>query len=162
MIGQIIIFFAEYAYVLIVGLALCHFLFADITVKKGVFVVGVLSGIIAFVLGRILSQFIISPRPFVVENIAPLFPHDTGNGFPSEHTLLAIVIAYTIFLFSRKLGCVLLGLALIIGIARVVSNVHHSIDILGSIVIGISAIYASCYILLHTAFKKYLPLRKYP
>ena len=43
---------------------------------------------IAFLLGRLASLIILSPRPFVVENIQPLIAHVPNNGFPSEHFLL--------------------------------------------------------------------------
>ena len=44
----------------------------------------------------------LTPRPFVVQHVAPLFPRDADNGFPSDHTLLATFFAVCVFFYSRK------------------------------------------------------------
>ncbi len=100
----------------------------------------------AFILGRTADLFISSPRPFVVENIEPLISHISNNGFPSEHTLLVATISALVYTEHRAAGIVLGVLALCVGIARVVANVHHGIDIVGSIVIASIAVTCAHYI----------------
>jgi undecaprenyl-diphosphatase len=97
------------------------------------------TGILAYIIAKVLSHFYFDPRPFVQNGIAPLIPHAADNGFPSDHTLLAAVLAATIIVFKRNVGIVLWVIALMIGSARVAAGVHHPIDIVGSIVIAIIA-----------------------
>ena len=77
------------------------------------------------------------PRPFVVDGRPPLFPHPADNGFPSDHTALAVAVSAVVMLWSRRAGAVLLTTALLIGTARVLAHVHHVPDILAGAAIGI-------------------------
>ncbi len=86
---------------------------------------------------RIAGYYIYDPRPFVVKHIHPLIAHVADNGFPSDHALLTMAIASIIFTFNKKLGIVLFSIASIVGIARVLANIHHPIDIVGSATIAI-------------------------
>lgn len=101
---------------------------------------------VAFVLGRFASLVISSPRPFVVENIQPLIAHISNNGFPSEHTLLVATISALVYTESKVVGVILGVLAISVGIARVLANVHHSVDVVGSVGIAIFAVVISFYL----------------
>ena len=61
-------------------------------------------------------------------------PHDSA--FPSEHTVIAFALAVTVFMHDRKVGWVFLICAILIGIARVIANVHYPIDIIGGAFLG--------------------------
>jgi undecaprenyl-diphosphatase len=76
------------------------------------------------------------PRPFVGGGRTPLFPHPADNGFPSDHTALAVAVSAVVMLWSRRAGAVLLTTALLIGTARVLAHVHHVPDILAGAAIG--------------------------
>ncbi|OGI86683.1 hypothetical protein A3A91_03535 [Candidatus Nomurabacteria bacterium RIFCSPLOWO2_01_FULL_36_16] len=158
MLDQIIIFFAEYVYMLIAGIAFCFVIFSDAPTRKAVLVIGVFSSAIALIADKVLNQTIVSPRPFVVEDITPLFPHVASNGFPSEHALFAMVIGSTIFLYNKKIGALLFALTLGIGVARVLANVHHPVDILRGFAIGFVAVLTGRYIFSFPKVKKYLSL----
>lgn len=93
------------------------------------------------------SHFIYDPRPFVVENIKPLIPHDPDNGFPSDHTLMAMFTAFAAMVYNKKIGIILLILAFLVGVSRVMAKVHHPIDIIGSIFIAFVSITISYLIL---------------
>lgn len=99
----------------------------------------------AFLLGRLANLFISSPRPFVVENIQPLIVHIPNNGFPSEHTLFVVTIAALVYTEHKIFGLILGVLALGVGLARVHANVHHGIDIVGSIIIAIVSVCSAYY-----------------
>src|SRR5665647_2834986 len=73
-------------------------------------------------------------RPFVTEHIAPLFPHAADNGFPSDHTLLSMLLAMCVLFYRWRWGVVLVAITLALGVARVEAHVHHPIDILGAVV----------------------------
>ena len=100
---------------------------------------GAVGGVVALGLLKLGSALYFDPRPFVTEHIAPLFPHASDNGFPSDHTLLGIFLAMCVFLYSKKWGVVLVAIAIAIGVARVEAHVHHPIDILGAIAFAVVA-----------------------
>lgn len=98
-------------------------------------VTAILAGIFAYSLGHLYYD----PRPQFKDGATPLFPHGNDNGFPSDHTLLASVLALVAYRFNRPLGYVLGLITVIIGWARVAAHVHHGIDIIGSIAITVLA-----------------------
>ena len=110
---------------------------------------------LAFFTGRYLSLFIDSPRPFVVENTTPLIDHVANNGFPSEHTLLVATVALLVYTEHRTFGILLAVIAILVGLARVFANVHHGIDILGSVVIALVSV-ALAYIGVRWLQKRYI------
>jgi undecaprenyl-diphosphatase len=96
----------------------------------------IIGGIISLALAKIASHFIHDPRPFVQGNFTPLIVHAPDNGFPSDHTLLTAFLGFAVLSKSRKVGSILLAIALLIGLSRMAAGVHHSWDILGSFIIG--------------------------
>jgi undecaprenyl-diphosphatase len=76
------------------------------------------------------------PRPFVVDGTTPLIPHGTDNGFPSDHTTLAMAVAVVVLLRHRVAGSILVGIALLLGGSRVAAHVHHWPDILAGLGVG--------------------------
>jgi undecaprenyl-diphosphatase len=90
----------------------------------------------------LLAGFVHSdPRPFVVDPSHPaLFAHSADNGFPSDHTAYAATAALLVALVRRRLGLILLAVALAGGLARVAANVHHLQDVLGSLVVALVAV----------------------
>jgi len=159
MLDQIIIFFAEYVYLLIAGIAFCFVVFSDASTRKAVLAIGVLSSVLALIADKVLNQIVVSPRPFVTENITPLFPHVASNGFPSEHALFAMVIACTIFLYNKKIGAFLFALTLGVSVARVLANVHHPIDVLGGVSIGLISVFCAHYIFSSQKIKNFIEIK---
>lgn len=138
-----IIFTAEYLYLVILAIAGAAIILAKRDVKSGLIKLTAISLPFAFIVGRILNHLITSPRPFVVEQVNPLFSHSTDNGFPSDHTLLVMTVAAIIFVYNRKSGIILGILGLLVGGARILAKVHHPIDIVGSAIIAITCVYVS-------------------
>lgn len=137
----VVIFFAEYAHYFVVVIAGFVFLLScSYNHKKQLAKIALVSIVLAIGMDKLLNQIISSPRPFTADGVVPLFTHVADNGFPSEHTLLAIVIAALVCIQNKKIGLVLVLLAVTIGIARVVAGVHHLIDVLGAILIGVLAV----------------------
>lgn len=109
-----------------------------------------LSAVIAAVLVKIATTIHQDPRPFTYPGVMPYFSSSTDNGFPSDHTTFSAVIGFAVFYFKRKLGASLLALALLIGLCRVIGNVHHLQDIVGGFILA-----AISYTLVWTAFRLY-------
>lgn len=91
-----------------------------------------ISGVLAVLVASIAGKLYYDPRPFMRDGVVPLLRHASDNGFPSDHTLLASLLGFTLFKYARAAGAALLLVALAIGWARVFAGVHHTIDIIGS------------------------------
>jgi membrane-associated phospholipid phosphatase len=85
------------------------------------------------------------PRPFVQNpHIRPLFAHGRDDGFPSDHSLAAGLIATLVLLRHRLLGLPFVAAALAIAWARVAAHVHHLQDVAAGLLLGaLAAVLAS-------------------
>jgi membrane-associated phospholipid phosphatase len=135
-----IIFAAQY---LIYLIGIMVLLYAIYRLPRGelksvvlLYVIGIL---VAFILVKIAGSNYYNPRPFVDGNFTPLIPHGSTNGFPSNHTVAAVLIASLLWRYSRRLAGILFIAACLVGVARVLAYVHHIEDIIGGIVIAIFA-----------------------
>jgi undecaprenyl-diphosphatase len=79
------------------------------------------------------------PRPFVVDGTIPLFPHAPDNGFPSDHTIAATLVAGVVMGFRLRIGLALMFGSILLGAARVAAQVHHVPDIVAGGLIGLAA-----------------------
>jgi membrane-associated phospholipid phosphatase len=77
------------------------------------------------------------PRPFVHDPAStPLFPHPADNGFPSDHSAAAALLAVLVFRHRRLIGVLLAVGAVLIAVARVAAHVHHAQDVVAGLGIG--------------------------
>ena len=132
----IIGFFASfYVWFLFAGLIILWFI--DGKIKKEQVAHALLACLFAWVIAFLIKHFFPTIRPFVTNGLeTDVLFRPTDAAFPSEHTTLAFALATTIFMHDRKVGWIYLISALVIGVARVVANVHYPIDILGGALIG--------------------------
>jgi len=100
----------------------------------------------------LLSALIYNPRPFMDEHAGQLIAHAPDNGFPSDHALLVFTVAAIVYTQNKFIGSVLIGLGVLVGIGRVVAGVHHTIDVLGSVLIAFAATYIAVLILRRSIF----------
>ena len=137
--NSVIIFGAQYLYLLLALFAFVWFLRLPRQTKKEVLIIGLITGALALLLGRLIAIFYFDPRPFVSGHFTPLIPHDPDNGFPSDHTLLSSAIAMTVTLRDRRAGALLWVVALLVGMARIASGLHSATDVIGSFVLALCA-----------------------
>ena len=135
---QLILFGAQYLYLVTVVLAGVFIYSQSKELRFKLFISLVISFPLAYIVAKIGSVFFDSPRPFVLSGIPSLIPHAADNGFPSDHTLLSAACAALIFWCEKRLGTILLTLAFLVGYSRMLAGVHHLVDILGSIAIATS------------------------
>jgi undecaprenyl-diphosphatase len=111
--------------------------FVDGRIKKEQVIHALLASLIAWIIVLLIKHFFPTIRPFIQNGgeVDVLFK-PTDGAFPSAHTALAFGLAVTIFMHDRKIGWFFLIGALIVGVARVVANVHYPVDILGGALIG--------------------------
>ncbi len=100
----LIIFAAKYLYILIGVIAVATFVLSNQTVRVQFVKLSIFTFPFSLIVAWILNALIQSPRPFIVENIQPLIQSSPDNGFPSDHTLLAMTIASVIYTYNKKIG----------------------------------------------------------
>lgn len=135
---NIIIFGARYLTAVMILIAFTFFLKQSSEKKREMILFAIITLPIIYLASRIASLSYFNPRPFVVGNFVPLIEHAKNNGFPSDHTLLSAAVAMVVLFYNKKLGALLLILALLVGSARVLAGVHHWLDIVGSLAIAIA------------------------
>lgn len=138
----LIIFGAKYLIAVIILVAGIFWLQLNNADKKMLAIRGAITLPVSFIIARLISLVFNNPRPFVVEHTIPLVQHAADNGFPSDHTLLAAACAALVWSYDKKFGGVLYVLAIIVGASRVAADVHHTIDIIGSLVIASVVVWA--------------------
>lgn len=100
-------------------------------------VYALIAGFVAWSIAQGIKIIFPTLRPFMINgNPVGVLITPTGSAFPSAHTALAFSLAVTIFLLDGKIGWIYLSVAMFIGIARILANVHYPIDILGGALIG--------------------------
>lgn len=110
----------------------------DGKIKKEQALHALFAGTLAWVLAWIIKSIFPTHRPFQLNGkevfvIVPL----TNGGFPSGHTATAFAIAYTIWKHDKKMGIIYLLSAAVVGISRVLANVHYPVDIFAGGFLGI-------------------------
>lgn len=129
-------FFATFfIWFLYAGLVILWFI--DGKIKKEQVIHALLASAIAWSIAMLIKHFFPTIRPFIRNggDVDVLFI-PTDSAFPSGHTALAFGLAVTVFMHDRKVGWLFLIGALVIGVARVLANVHYPVDILGGALIG--------------------------
>ncbi|QKG84590.1 undecaprenyl-diphosphatase [Kroppenstedtia pulmonis] len=106
--------------------------------RIGGFVAGVtvtLSMGISYLVGQIWYR----DRPFVAHEgeVNMLLDKEPSASFPSDHTTASFAIAFALWHHNRKLGGVMLALALMIGISRPFVGHHYPGDVAAGIVLGL-------------------------
>ncbi len=130
------IFAAQYLIFIIIAVGIAFFLHRPRAEKREILVFSFITLPIIFIVSRICAALYYNPRPFVDNQFLALIPHKPNNGFPSDHTLLSSAVAMVVWHFHKKVGYLLLALALLVGLARVYVGVHHYLDIFTSLIIS--------------------------
>jgi membrane-associated phospholipid phosphatase len=125
---------------LLAGLAVVVWLLVPRNEKAAMAVEMVVGLVTVAILVKLAGALHSDPRPFVQDpSIRPWFPHPPDNGFPSDHTAVAVMTSSTVLYHRRTAGLVLLAIGAAIGAARVLAHVHHVQDVVAGGVIGLAA-----------------------
>src|SRR5437868_4998498 len=114
----LIVFLAKYLIVAVMVLWLTTWVLLSKPNRIKFILATLAAGIMAIILSKIAGAVYFHPRLFTVENIKPLVPHGPDNGFPSEHTVLAMTLSTLIYFYRRRLAAAALVCTLLIGAGR--------------------------------------------
>jgi len=93
--------------------------------------------VIVLILVKVAGSLYYDPRPFTVAPYPqPLIPHAPDNGFPSDHSSAAGLIAVVIALRHRWYGALLGIAAIVLAWSRVAAHVHHVTDVIAGLAFG--------------------------
>lgn len=133
-----LIFFLASFLIWIMFLGILALWLIDGRLKKETALHAFFASLVAWVVSEMIKSLFPVARPFNINGETPLtltVPID--GSFPSSHAALAFTLAITLWLHNKSLGMVYLIMAALVGWARVMSNVHYTLDIIGGAVIGI-------------------------
>lgn len=110
----------------------------DGKIKKEQVIHAILAALSAWLIAEAIKYCFPTLRPFLLngDSVKTLTVPSDG-AFPSGHSALAFALATTIWLHDKKAGWFYLILAGLMGLARILANVHYPIDILGGALLGI-------------------------
>jgi undecaprenyl-diphosphatase len=90
-------------------------------------------------LAQAVSHLYYHARPFVERgDVRLLIGHSSDSSVPSEHASVAFAAAGAVLWLRWRLGVALLGLALLVGVARIYVGVHYPADIAAGAAIGLT------------------------
>jgi undecaprenyl-diphosphatase len=100
-----------------------------------------LATLVAFIITELIKKTFPTLRPFEVNGNVPLtLTIPTDSSFPSEHASLAFALATGMRKFGKKPFFLYLAFALLVGVGRLLSNVHYFLDIIAGAIIGITSV----------------------
>lgn len=140
---QVIIFLAKYLVVAPVGAALAYAHLKGSEAAKKMAVELIVALPLAYVLARVAGLFFYHEQPFALYGFEPLLPHTVDNSFPSDHMVVASVLATMMYLRHRGVGLSLWAFAGVMGIARVAAGLHWPLDIVAAALIAVAAVYVT-------------------
>lgn len=100
----------------------------------------IMAGLTSLLAGKLMSFWQPSAvRPFVEKGVEAGAAYIDNPGFPSDHALLATVIVMALYFLTpyRKTSYVLMGLVVVMSVARVLGLVHTPLDVVGGTFAGI-------------------------
>jgi len=110
----------------------------DGKIKKETVIHAVFSCAIAYVVTDLIKNYVPTIRPFMINGLIPIsLVIPTDSAFPSTHTAVGFALAVTILKHDKKVGVLYLIMAGLVGIARIMAQVHYPIDIIAGALIGI-------------------------
>jgi undecaprenyl-diphosphatase len=104
--------------------------------RRGVAGAG-LSAVLAIGVAHLIAGLWDRARPYEAHASAHLFiSRSPDPSFPSDHATAAFALAVGVFLWHRRAGWLMLGMATVLALSRVAVGTHYPGDVLGGAAIG--------------------------
>lgn len=95
---------------------------------------------VAWLVNLPIRQFVERPRPFATyDGIAVPAGTETGFAFVSGPVTVAMAVAVGLFMVSRRIGLIGIGVAVLQGLSRIYLGVNYPTDVLGGLALGTAA-----------------------
>jgi undecaprenyl-diphosphatase len=100
-----------------------------------------ISAVLALLVNTVLGHLWYHARPFAdhPKQTVLLVHHGADNSFPSDHASVAFAVAFAVLMFHRRLGVLLVAVAVGVGVDRILVGVHYPIDVAASVLVGLGA-----------------------
>jgi membrane-associated phospholipid phosphatase len=141
---------AYFSYYFIVSIPAFWFLYRGEVAAARRFVLAVMTTFVVcylvFIFFPVAGPYYMFPRPspWFLDNAAARLVYDTlaqgssyGAAFPSSHVAATVAAALAAASGSRRLGLVLLGPTILLGVGVVYCQMHYGVDALAGLVVGI-------------------------
>ncbi|HEX6799059.1 MAG TPA: phosphatase PAP2 family protein [Ktedonobacterales bacterium] len=95
--------------------------------------------VVAYVVAKVLNHVVVDTRPYLIkaDHETALTGVSSDNGFPSDHALLAAAITTSLWWINRRLIWPFAVLTVFVMLGRLGIGAHHTLDVVGSVVIVI-------------------------
>ena len=102
----------------------------------------IMAGLTSLVSGKLMS-LVYRPstaRPFIEKGVEAGAAYIDNPGFPSDHVLLATIVALTVVVLVKKrwLRVLMISMVAAICVGRVLALVHTPLDVVGGLIAGLS------------------------
>ena len=85
---------------------------------------------------EVMNHFVYRPRPFTTMEVSLLFYRPTDSSFPANPVAVGFAVATGVWLWNRRVGTALFGVAAVFALSRVYAGVFYPLDVLGGAAIG--------------------------
>lgn len=92
--------------------------------------------LLANVVLKAMNLFFFRPRPFTTLDVARCFYEPWDSSFPSNPATVGFAMATAVYLYHRRAGLVMYGLATLFALSRVYCGVHYPSDIVAGALLG--------------------------
>ncbi len=141
---------AYFSYYFVVSIPAFYFLYRGELAAARRFVLAVMTTFVvcylAFIFFPVAGPYYMFPRPspWFLDNAAARLVYDTlaegssyGAAFPSSHVAATVAAALAAASGSRRLGLLLLGPTILLGVGVVYCQMHYGVDALSGLVVGV-------------------------
>jgi membrane-associated phospholipid phosphatase len=141
---------AYFSYYFVVSIPAFYFLYRGELAAARRFVLAVMTTFVAcylvFIFFPVAGPYYMFPRPspWFLDNAAARLVYDTlaegssyGAAFPSSHVAATVAAALAAASGSRRLGLLLLGPTILLGVGVVYCQMHYGVDALSGLMVGV-------------------------
>lgn len=110
----------------------------DGKIKKETVLHAIFAAFVAWMITEVIKLIFPSLRPFEADGLEiSTLTIPTGGSFPSTHTAAGFALAATVYTHDKKVGALYFVMAALVGVARILANVHYPADIAVGAIVGL-------------------------